>query len=144
MRQRPSIARPSHRICVVSQVMCVPRRLTSQIMCAGIAYLLRVGPFIIVRRYSYRPPDIRLLLRRTANGITGQYALAGCFGSLSGTADSDTLRFTWTSGPVYGWGTLRRSGDDYEGATEDGGLPGGGLAPSSGKRRRPHPSYLRG
>ncbi len=47
-----SIARPSHRMCVVSQRLCVGRPLPSQIMCAGKGHLLRVGPFIIARRYS--------------------------------------------------------------------------------------------
>jgi hypothetical protein len=47
-----SIARLSHRICVVSQRLCVRRRLASQIMCAGKDHLLRVGPLIIVRRYT--------------------------------------------------------------------------------------------
>jgi hypothetical protein len=51
VRHRPSIARPSHRACVVSQRLCVGRRLPSQIMCAGNGHLLRVGPFIIARGY---------------------------------------------------------------------------------------------
>ena len=46
-------ARPSHRICVVSQLLCVGQPLLSQVMCAGNGHLLRVGPFIIARRYSY-------------------------------------------------------------------------------------------
>jgi hypothetical protein len=53
VRRRSSIARPSHRICVVSQLLCVRRLLPSQIMCAGNGHLLRVGPLIIVRRYTY-------------------------------------------------------------------------------------------
>jgi hypothetical protein len=70
------------------------------------------------------PYEVRLLLRRTGNGVTGHYALAGGFGSLSGAADQDTLRFTWTSGPMHGWGALRRSDDGYEGSTEmQGGFP---------------------
>ena len=52
VRRRSSIARPSHRICVVSQLMCVGRPLPSQLMCAGNGHLLRVGPFIIARRYT--------------------------------------------------------------------------------------------
>lgn len=53
VRCRLSIARPSHRICAVSQLMCVGCPLPSQIMCAGKGPLLRVGPFIIARRYTY-------------------------------------------------------------------------------------------
>ena len=49
-----SIARPSHRMCVVSQLLCVGGLLPSQVMCAGNGHLLRAGPFIIVRRYIYR------------------------------------------------------------------------------------------
>jgi hypothetical protein len=36
----------------VSQLLCVRQPLPSQVMCAGNGHLLRVGPFIIVRRYS--------------------------------------------------------------------------------------------
>jgi hypothetical protein len=54
VRRRSSIARPPHRMCVVSQLLCVRRRLPSQITCAGNGHLLRVGPFIIARRYTYR------------------------------------------------------------------------------------------
>ena len=58
MRQRSSIARPSQRMCVVSQRLCVERSLPSQIICAENGHLLRVGSFIIARRYSYAPPAI--------------------------------------------------------------------------------------
>src|SRR5436305_10773186 len=44
VRRQPSIARPSHRMCVVSQLLCVGRLHPSQIMCAGNGHLLRVGP----------------------------------------------------------------------------------------------------
>jgi hypothetical protein len=54
VRRWPPIARPSHRTCVVSQRLCVGRPLPSQIMCVGNRPLLRVGPFIIARRYNYR------------------------------------------------------------------------------------------
>lgn len=53
VRRRSSIARPSHRMCVVSQRLCVRGLLPSQIMCAGKDALLCVWPFIIVRRYTY-------------------------------------------------------------------------------------------
>jgi hypothetical protein len=53
VRRSSTIARPSHRMCVVSQRVCVGRLLPSQIMCAGKGHLLRVGPFIIARRYIY-------------------------------------------------------------------------------------------
>jgi len=53
VRRRSSIARPSHRLCAVSQLMCVERPLPSQIICAGLGPLLRVGPLLIVRRYNY-------------------------------------------------------------------------------------------
>jgi hypothetical protein len=43
----------------VSQLLCVGRRLPSQIICAGNGHLLRVGPFIIVRRYAYLARAIR-------------------------------------------------------------------------------------
>jgi len=46
------IARPSRRICVVSQLLWVRQPLLSQIMCAGNGNLLRVGPLIIVRRFN--------------------------------------------------------------------------------------------
>jgi hypothetical protein len=50
VRRRSSILRPSHRTCVVSQRLCVRRLLPSQIICAENGVLLRVGPYIIVRR----------------------------------------------------------------------------------------------
>jgi Plasmid pRiA4b ORF-3-like protein len=53
MHRRSSIARPSHPICVVSQLMCVRQPRPSQLMCAGNSHLLRVGPSIIARRYKY-------------------------------------------------------------------------------------------
>jgi hypothetical protein len=53
VRRRSSIARPSHRMCAVSQRLCVRRRLPSQIICVANGHLLRVRPFIIARRYSY-------------------------------------------------------------------------------------------
>ena len=40
-------------MCAVSQPLCVGRLYPSQIICAGNGHLLRVGPFIIARRYSY-------------------------------------------------------------------------------------------
>jgi hypothetical protein len=52
VRRELSIARLSHRICVVSQRLCVRRPLLSQIICAGKDHLLRVGSLIIVRRYN--------------------------------------------------------------------------------------------
>jgi hypothetical protein len=52
VRRQSFIARPSHAMCVVSQLTCVGRPLPSQIICAGNGHLLRVGPFIIVRRYT--------------------------------------------------------------------------------------------
>ena len=52
VRRQSSIARLSHRLWVVSQLLCVRRRLPSQIMCAGKDHLLRVGSLIIVRRYN--------------------------------------------------------------------------------------------
>ena len=42
MRRSSTIARPPHRICVVSQRLCVGRRLACQLMCAGNGHLLRV------------------------------------------------------------------------------------------------------
>jgi hypothetical protein len=48
-----TIARPSHRICIVSQLMCARRPLPSQLICVGNGLLLRVGPLIIARRYNY-------------------------------------------------------------------------------------------
>jgi hypothetical protein len=53
MRRRLSIARPSHRMCAVSQPLGVGRLYPSQVTCAGKDHLLRVGPFIIARRYTY-------------------------------------------------------------------------------------------
>jgi len=47
----PSIARPSHRLWVQSQPLCAGGPVPSQIMCVGNGPLLRVGPYIIVRRY---------------------------------------------------------------------------------------------
>ena len=41
-----------YRVCVVSQRLCVGSLLPSQTMCARKDALLRVGPFIIVRRYT--------------------------------------------------------------------------------------------
>jgi hypothetical protein len=55
VRRRSSIARPSHGACVESQRLSAGGPLPSQIMCAGKDHLLRVGPFIIARRYTYRP-----------------------------------------------------------------------------------------
>jgi hypothetical protein len=52
VRRSRSIARPSHRTCVESQRLCVRRLLPSQIICAGNGDLFRVGPYIIVRRYT--------------------------------------------------------------------------------------------
>jgi hypothetical protein len=40
-------------MCVVSQLLCAERSLPSQIICAENGHLLRVGPFIIARHYSY-------------------------------------------------------------------------------------------
>jgi hypothetical protein len=51
VRRRSPIVRPTHRTCVVSHRLCVRRLLPSQIICAGNGVLLRVGPYIIVRRY---------------------------------------------------------------------------------------------
>jgi hypothetical protein len=53
VRRRSTIARPSHRIRVVSQLLCVGRSLPSQIICAENDHLLRVWPVIIARHYSY-------------------------------------------------------------------------------------------
>ena len=52
VRRRSSIARPSHRICVVSQRLCVGRPLLSQTMCVENRPLLRVEALIIARRYT--------------------------------------------------------------------------------------------
>jgi hypothetical protein len=49
------LVRPSHGACVESQRLSAGGPLPSQIMCAGKDHLLRVGPFIIARRYTYRP-----------------------------------------------------------------------------------------
>jgi hypothetical protein len=43
-------------MCAVSQPLCVERLYPSQVMCARNGPLLRVEPFIIVRRYTY--PDL--------------------------------------------------------------------------------------
>jgi hypothetical protein len=48
-----------HRLWFESQPLCTGGPLPSQIMCAGNRPLLRVGPFIIVRRYTYREARIR-------------------------------------------------------------------------------------
>ena len=45
------ISRPSQRPCAQSQTTCVGHPLQSQLMCVGKCPLLRVGPFIIARRY---------------------------------------------------------------------------------------------
>jgi hypothetical protein len=63
VRLTPSIARPSHQACAMSQVMCVRQPLPSQVMCVGNGHLLRVGPFIIARRYTY--PDLAGMYRQT-------------------------------------------------------------------------------
>jgi hypothetical protein len=51
VRWKPSIARPSHRTCVVSQRLCAGRVIASQIMCVGKRPLLCVWPLNIARRY---------------------------------------------------------------------------------------------
>ena len=52
----------------MSQLLCVRQPLPSQVICAGNGHLLRVGPFIIVRRYSYErrslPPTAPVAARR--------------------------------------------------------------------------------
>src|ERR1700689_3939233 len=53
VRRHSSIARPSHRMCAVSQRLCVGRVYPSQLMCAGNWPLLCVEAFIIARRYRY-------------------------------------------------------------------------------------------
>src|SRR5580704_13482930 len=53
MRRSPTIARPSHRICVVSQPTCVERSAPSQLICVETGALLRVGHISIARRYTY-------------------------------------------------------------------------------------------
>jgi hypothetical protein len=71
VRRRSSIARPSHPICVVSQLLCVRQPVPSQIMCAGKDHLLRVGLFIIARRYTYVPPRPISLQRKGLRRNTG-------------------------------------------------------------------------
>jgi hypothetical protein len=51
--RRLLIARPSNPLCAESQRACVERQALSQLMCAGNRSLLRVGTYIIVRRYTY-------------------------------------------------------------------------------------------
>jgi hypothetical protein len=53
MRRSPTIARPSHRICVMSQPACVERSAPSQLICVETGALLRVGHISIARRYTY-------------------------------------------------------------------------------------------
>jgi hypothetical protein len=70
VRRELSIARPSHPICVVSQRLCVGRRLASQLTCAGKDHLLRVEPLIIVRRYKYaRLVTLAFIRRAPVPGI---------------------------------------------------------------------------
>ena len=95
VRRALSIALPSHRMCALSQRLCVRRRLASQIMCVRNWALLRVKPFIIARRYSYEPflaqdlvisatatcyqrerwvtPDGRTILAPLPEGIDGHF-----------------------------------------------------------------------
>jgi hypothetical protein len=53
--------------------MCVEGPLPSQIMCAGKGAILRVGPFIIARRYTYC-----LLLREWRTDPEGRGLIADC------------------------------------------------------------------
>jgi hypothetical protein len=118
VRRRPSIARPSHRACAVSQVLCVRGSAPSQIMCVGNRPLLRVGPFIIARRYTLAlrssargRPRPNIFSRRSGFLAAPERPGAGLGGSGAGGAFS---RPRWPDGLLWPrkWLQLQHRGSD--------------------------------
>ena len=59
-------------MCVVSQRLCVERSLPSQIICAENGHLLRVGSFIIARRYTYSFARVGAALKLKVEDLRSQ------------------------------------------------------------------------